>query len=80
MVEPASHHEVTAFKTFEKVSSHFPSDWLLPLEIAELFAINNKEAELEKVLTYLENMKVNRPEVAKLISNGVDLFLQKAIN
>jgi phenylalanine-4-hydroxylase len=62
--------------TFEKVIQNHSKDWLLPVEIVEL--IHSKNTVLaSKVISHLENLKNSRPEVKKLISNGLELILEK---
>jgi phenylalanine-4-hydroxylase len=61
---------------FEKVLQNHPKDWLLPVEILEL--IHHKDTNLaSKIISHLETLKISRPEVAKLISNGLELILDK---
>ena len=61
---------------FEKVLQNHPKDWLLPVEILEL--IHHKDANLaSKIISHLETLKISRPEVAKLVSNGLELILDK---
>lgn len=68
---------LSAEKTFEIVKNNHPKDWLLPLEIAELCdKINNNEL-LNQVLIHLEKVKQARPEIAHLISGGLELFMEK---
>ena len=62
---------------FEIVSEKHPNDWLLSVEIAELLQKKANEILLQKVLSHLEKIKINRPIVAHLISGGLDLILQK---
>jgi len=50
---------------------------LLSVEIAELLDKNNDTETLNQVLTHLEKVKQHRPEVAHLISGGLELFLDK---
>lgn len=64
---------------FDKVKQNHPNDWLLALEIAELFEQNSNEEKRDNVLNYLEKMKLKRPEVSQLISNGIDLVFRKVM-
>jgi phenylalanine-4-hydroxylase len=64
---------------FDKVKQNHPNDWLLSLEIAELFEQNSNEEKRDNVLNYLEKMKLKRPEVSQLISNGIDLVFRKVM-
>ena len=63
-----------AFGIFEIISKNHSNDWLLPLEIAEILHRENSKYYLEIVLTYLEKLKLERPEVSHLIENGLGLF------
>lgn len=58
---------------FEKVVLHHPKDWLLSVEIAELSTENS--LLFSKIMTHLEQLKIARPEVSKLISNGLELVV-----
>ncbi len=63
-------HEV-----FEDVKTNFPKDWLLTVEIAELAANQSQENDFFlQVLRQLESLKTSRPEVAHLISGGLELI------
>ncbi len=50
-----------------------PQDWLLPLEIVELSKQNNLPI-YDKAFNHLEKVKKQRPEVAHLIANGLNLL------
>lgn len=54
-----------------------PTDWLLAVEIAELAKRNADSQLIDKVLMRLENVKQQRPEIAHLISGGLDLIFEK---
>lgn len=67
---------MTVEKTFETLKENHPKDWLLSVEIAELLD-KQEEAELfQKVIIHLEKVKQNRPEVAHLITGGLELILE----
>lgn len=68
---------LSAEKTFEIVKNNHPKDWLLPLEIAELCNKTNNNELLNQVLIHLEKVKQARPEIAHLISGGLELFMEK---
>ncbi|MEO4004480.1 aromatic amino acid hydroxylase [Flavobacterium sp. CAU 1735] len=61
---------------FETLQNEHPKDWLLSVEIAELAHKNNNHALENKVLAHLELLKTTRPEVAHLISNGLELIFE----
>jgi len=66
--------EITLKEAFGAVTAGHPNDWLLSVEIAELAQKSNNNDLTEKVLNHLEKVKLNRPEVAKLITNGLELI------
>ena len=64
-----------AFEIFKIVSNKYPKDWLLSLEIAEILHLQKSEKHFNEVLSHLNNLKINRPEVSHLITNGLELFI-----
>jgi len=66
--------EITLKEAFAAVSSAHPNDWLLSLEILELAYKNHQHDFIEKVQNHLEKVKTNRPEIAHLITNGLELI------
>jgi phenylalanine-4-hydroxylase len=62
---------------FHKLKAGHPKDWLLAIEITELLKDRNETQQLDEVLNYLEELKQKRPEVAHLITGGLDLILEK---
>jgi len=50
-----------------------PQDWLLTLEIVELAKQNNLTI-YDKALDHLLKVKANRPEIAHLVANGLNLL------
>jgi phenylalanine-4-hydroxylase len=63
---------------FVNLQDNHPKDWLLSLEIAELLNTRNESNLMQQVLLYLENLKKQRPEIEKLISNGLELIFENA--
>jgi phenylalanine-4-hydroxylase len=61
---------------FEILRSNHPNDWLLCVEIVEL---SNKKNPIltAKIITHLDQLKTLRPEVMKLINNGLELIFEK---
>ncbi len=59
---------------FENLKKNHPKDWLLSVEIIEILASNSQYSLLEEVLIHLVQIKKNRPEVTKLITNGLELI------
>ena len=64
---------------FEKVRSNHADDWLLAVEIAELLKDSDEKQLLQEVLIYLDQLKKRRPEVAHLISGGLDLIFDNSL-
>lgn len=61
---------------FEEIVKNHSKDWLLSLEILEI--VNLEDSILSsKIISYLENLKTHRPEIKKLISNGLELIFEK---
>ncbi|MFT5714972.1 MAG: phenylalanine-4-hydroxylase, partial [Flavobacterium sp.] len=59
---------------FNKLKADHPNDWLLTVEIVEILKDRNEPQLLEELMTYLEHLKQRRPEVAHLITGGLDLI------
>jgi len=59
---------------FEKLKNNHANDWLLSIEIVELLKDSDEKQLLQEVLVYLDQLKVKRPEIAHLISGGLDLI------
>lgn len=66
--------EITLKEAFGAVSSNHTNDWLLTLEILEIAQKENNTDLIEKTQNHLEKLKVARPEIAHLISNGIELI------
>ena len=62
---------------FEKLKNNHPNDWLLSIEITELLKDSDEKQLLQEVLDYLAQLKEKRPEIAHLISGGLDLIFDK---
>ncbi len=61
---------------FIKLQENHPNDWLLALEIVELLSSRNEAELIQTVILYLEKLKIKRPEIGKLISNGLELIFE----
>jgi phenylalanine-4-hydroxylase len=71
--------KITLKEAFAAVSANHPKDWLLTLEITELAKLNNDDDLLEKTTNHLAKLKIDRPEIALLITNGLELILEKVL-
>ena len=69
---------ITLKEAFAAVTSGHPNDWLLSVEIAELAQKEGNSDLVNKVLNHLENVKTNRPKIAHLVTNGLELIFEKA--
>lgn len=70
-------HSESLKNIFNELKNNHPKDWLLPLELIEILNSRNDVELLQEVLIYLEKIKINRPEVSKLITNGLELIFEK---
>lgn len=61
---------------FEKLQNSHPNDWLLSVELIELLNTRNETNLMQQILLHLENLKKQRPEIEKLISNGLELIFE----
>lgn len=60
---------------YEKVTSDYPDEWLLPLEILELSVKHQTDQMLsERIRQYLIGKQEQKPELVNLISNGLSLI------
>ena len=67
----------TLKEAFASVTANHPNDWLLSVEIAELAKKEGNTDLVDKVLNHLEKVKNNRPEIAHLVDNGLELIFEK---
>jgi len=61
---------------FEKLQNNHSNDWLLSVELVELLHTRNETNLTQQILLHLENLKKQRPELKKLISNGLELIFE----
>ncbi|UGS23114.1 aromatic amino acid hydroxylase [Flavobacterium channae] len=67
----------TLKEAFGAVSANHSNDWLLSVEIVELAKKEGNTDLVDKVLNHLEKVKINRPEIAHLVDNGLELIFEK---
>ena len=68
--------EVTSIASkniLESLQQKFPKDWLLSVELYEQVAKTDDRELKTKVLNYLHEIKLNRPEVSHLIEDGIEI-------
>ncbi len=63
---------------YDIAKKHHPKDWLLSVEIYEL-AVENDPKLAKEVKTRLKEIKKQRPEVAHLIDDGLELTDSKMV-
>ncbi|MFK7060524.1 aromatic amino acid hydroxylase [Flavobacterium oreochromis] len=68
---------ITLKEIFGILTSNHPNDWLLAIEITEIAHRENHNELVSKILNHLESVKIRKPEVRKLIQNGLDLIFEK---
>lgn len=61
---------------FERLQNDHPNDWLLSIELVELLHTRSETNLMQLVLLHLEKLKKQRPEIEKLISNGLELIFE----
>ena len=69
--------ETSLASIFEKLKTNHPQDWLLAVEMIEILKDRNESQLLQEIMVYLDQLKQKRPEVAHLISGGLDLIFDK---
>ena len=67
---------ISRTKVLEQLIEKHPNDWLLPIELYELAFIGNETKLCESILKHLEMVKQNRPEVGRLIDDGLSIIKQ----
>ncbi|PIA81035.1 phenylalanine 4-monooxygenase [Gaetbulibacter sp. 4G1] len=65
---------ISRTKVLEELIENHPNDWLLPVELYELAFIGNETKLCESILNHLETIKQNRPEVGRLIDDGLGII------
>jgi phenylalanine-4-hydroxylase len=70
--------KIKLIEAFAAVSDGHPNDWLLSVEIAELAQKEGNSDLVNKVLNHLKTVKSNRPKIAHLITNGLELIFENA--
>ena len=70
-------HDESLKNIFLELKANHPKDWLLPLELIEILKFRDEPELMQELLIYIEKIKENRPEVNKLITNGLELIFEK---
>ncbi|CAM4009949.1 aromatic amino acid hydroxylase [Flavobacterium antarcticum] len=70
-------HDESLKNIYLELKANHPKDWLLPLELIEILKDRDEPELMQELLIYIEKIKENRPEVNKLITNGLELIFEK---
>ena len=77
MIREGNDNNESLKNIFQELKLNHSKDWLLSIEIAELLTSNSDNELMQEVLIHLEKLKESRTEIAKLISNGLELVFEK---
>jgi len=64
-------------KILETLIKQHSLDWLLPVELYELAFLNNDKKICETIFQHLETIKLKKPELSKLINDGIEIIHSK---
>ena len=64
---------ISRTKVLEQLIEKHSTDWLLPVELYELAFKGDEKVLCESILQHLETIKQNKPQVGKLIDDGVNI-------
>ncbi len=68
-----SNSKIDSQGILDQLIRNHPSDWLLTLELLELNTIQGNKELIDKTIKRLSELTTERPEVALLINNGIEL-------
>lgn len=71
---------ISRTKVLEELIENFPSDWLLPIELYELAFGENETKLCSAILNHLESIKQNKPQVGRLIDDGLKIVTKQKIS
>ena len=71
---------ISRTKVLEQLIEKHPNDWLLPVELYELAHLGNETKLCEKIVNHLETIKQNKPELGRLIDDGLEIARTKPIS
>jgi len=64
---------ISRTKVLEQLINRFPNDWLLPVELFELAKKGNENILCNAILSHLQTIKENKPELGHLIDDGIKI-------
>ncbi len=65
---------ISRTKVLEELINNHPKDWLLVVELYELAFLSSENSLCKTILNHLESIKQNKPEVGKLIDDGLRII------
>lgn len=68
---------ISRTKVLDELIENYPLDWLLSVELYELAIIGHEPLLAKRILDHLETVKQNKPEVGKLIDDGLAIINKK---
>ena len=71
---------ISRTKVLEELVKNHSTDWLLTIEIYELAIFGNESVLSNNCLEHLEKIKQNRPEVGRLIDDGLEIVKHKHLH
>ncbi len=66
-------------KVFGEITSKFPKDWLLPVELYELAMHSGDIPFTKEIRAHLESLKMENPKLGHLIDDGIGLVDQSFV-
>lgn len=70
---------ISRTKVLEQLIEKHPNDWLLPVELYELAFKGNEQTLSKSILQHLETIKQKRPEVGRLIDDGLKIVIENGV-
>ncbi len=75
----AKNTTISRTKVLEELIKNHSTDWLLTVEIYDLAVLGNEKKLAGSCLEHLESIKQNRPEVGRLIDDGLEIINKKSV-
>ena len=75
----ATNTTISRTKVLEHLIEYHSNDWLLPIELYELAIVGNEKTLCNNILSHLEKIKQQRPEVGHLIDDGITIVNQQKV-
>lgn len=69
---------ISRTKVFQEIKKKYPTDWLLPIEIYELALKSEDKILASSIENHLKTIKLDIPNLGKLIDDGIELAANRA--